>query len=202
MTSHFFRVELHSSCLRGSGRRWIDPADPEEAAALAAGYAALRRAVHGPLAWDLDRLAAAVAAVSAAWAAGFPGAASLPERKASWTLPPALPPVAVPWEVDSDGGAAADGCASRCRGGVKGESPGAIHDSDAREDCRGQPGWVGSDTESSDGGGGSGGCWREAPADGSPEYSADPGSGWGGWAGPPWGSALGWADAELASDGV
>ena len=29
-----------------SGRRWVDPADPVEATALAAGYAALRRAVR------------------------------------------------------------------------------------------------------------------------------------------------------------
>ena len=60
-------------CYRRSARRWVDTADPAEAAALAAGYAALLddfppSPADGDEAASLDRLVEAVRTVSSTWA--------------------------------------------------------------------------------------------------------------------------------------
>ena len=60
-------------CYRRSARRWVDTADPAEAAALAAGYAALLddfppTPANGDEAASLDRLVEAVRTVSSTWA--------------------------------------------------------------------------------------------------------------------------------------
>jgi hypothetical protein len=50
-----------------SGRRWVDPSDPIEGPALAAGYHALLEAL-APIAVPLDRLQAALRGTAAQWA--------------------------------------------------------------------------------------------------------------------------------------
>ena len=112
-------------CNRRSARRWIDLADPAEAAALAAGYAALLddfppTPADGDEAASLDRLVEAVRTVSSIWdnhrrASGSESAAadSTPPRECLSPPPQmdALPPSAVqrvskipspiPFEIDS-----------------------------------------------------------------------------------------------------
>ena len=68
------KLGLHRSyCDRRSARRWIDLADPAEAADLAAGYAALLEEfppspADGDAAASLERLVEAVRAIASTWA--------------------------------------------------------------------------------------------------------------------------------------